>query len=129
MGHPYVRDYMLKSDQTWVLCMSPLMAKLLSESEFIEVDVTYRASVELEYLLNVVTFNYTTLKCEFTMYIFRHLATNLEMTTLFFIYMYIQATDTFQFFSLSQGMWWQGFVLRPSQRRPMLYALRQYSQQ
>ena len=95
------------------------MAKLLSESEFIEVDVTYRASVELEYLLNVVTFNYTTLKCEFTMYNFRHLTTNLEMTTLFFIYVYIQATDTFQFFSLSQGMWWQGFVLRPSQQRPM----------
>ena len=60
------------ADHTLVLCMSPLMAKLLSESEFIEVDVTYRASVELEYLLNVVTFNYTTLKCEFTMYIFRH---------------------------------------------------------
>ena len=62
----YVQDYMLKSDQTWVLCMSPLMAKLLSESDFIEVDVTYKASVELENLLNVVTFNYTTLKCEFT---------------------------------------------------------------
>ena len=59
---------MLKSDQTWVLCMRPLMAKLLSESDFIEVDVTYKASVELvnEYLLNVVIFNYTTLKCEFT---------------------------------------------------------------
>jgi len=65
MGHPYVRDYTLKSDQTWVLCMSPLMAKLLSESDFIEVDVTYKASVELEYLLNVVSFDYTTLKCEF----------------------------------------------------------------
>ena len=66
--HPYVWNYMLKSDQTWVLCMHPLMAKLLSESDFIEVDVTYKASVELvnEYLLNVVTFNYTTLKCEFT---------------------------------------------------------------
>ena len=61
-----MRDYMLKSDQTWVLCMSPLIAKLLNESDFIEVDVTYKASVELEYLLNVVTFNYTTLKCEFT---------------------------------------------------------------
>ena len=35
------------------------MAKLLSESDFIEADVTYKASVELEYLLNVVTFNYT----------------------------------------------------------------------
>ena len=41
------------------------MAELLSRSDFIEVDVTYKASVELEYLLNVVTFNYTTLKCEF----------------------------------------------------------------
>ena len=65
MGHPYVRDYMLSSEFTWVLCMSPLMSKLLSESDFMEADVTYKASVELEYLFNAVVFNYTTLRCEF----------------------------------------------------------------
>lgn len=44
--------------------MNPLMAKLLSEADFIEVDITYRASVEMEYLFNVVTFNYTTMRCK-----------------------------------------------------------------
>ncbi len=39
--------------------MSPLQAKLLSEA-----DVTYKASIEFEYLLNAVVFNYTTLRCK-----------------------------------------------------------------
>ena len=64
MGHPYVRDYMLTSELTWVLCMSPLMSKLLSEADFMEADITYKASVEFEYLFNAVVFNYTTLRCK-----------------------------------------------------------------
>lgn len=63
LGHPYLQDYMLTADLSWVLCMSPLMMKLLSQAEFIEADVTYQASIEFSYLFNVVTFNYTTLKC------------------------------------------------------------------
>ena len=62
-SHP-VHDYMITSNLTWVLCMSPLMAQLLGEAEFMEADVTYKASIEFEYLFNVVVFNYTTLRCK-----------------------------------------------------------------
>lgn len=64
IGHPYVRDYSLTSTLNWVLLMNPLMIDLLSQTDFIEVDVTYKASVEFEYLLNAVTFNYTTMRCK-----------------------------------------------------------------
>lgn len=65
LGHPYIRDYMISSNLSWVLSMSPLMSTLLSEAEFAEADVTYKASVEFEYLFNMVVFNYTTLRCKF----------------------------------------------------------------
>ena len=44
--------------------MNPLMIDLMSQADFIEVDVsnTYKASVQFEYLLNAVTFNYTTMR-------------------------------------------------------------------
>ena len=61
LGHPYIREYMITADHSWVLCMSPLQAELLSEAECLEADVTYKASIEFEYLLNAVVFNYTTL--------------------------------------------------------------------
>ena len=61
MGLPYVRDYMLTSE---VLCMNPLMTKLLSEADFAQADVTYKESVEFEYLFNMVAFNYPTLRCK-----------------------------------------------------------------
>ena len=65
IGHPYVLDYMLTYNLSWVLTMSPLMTKLLSEADFAEADVTYKASVEFEYLFNMVVFNYTTLRCKY----------------------------------------------------------------
>ena len=64
LGHPYIRDYSLTATLNWVLLMNPLMIDMLSQTDFIEVDVTYRASVELEYLLNAVTFNYNTMRCK-----------------------------------------------------------------
>lgn len=64
VGHPYLRDFSITGSRTWVLCMNPLMSQVLHESEFIEVDITYRASVEMDYLFNVVAFNYTTMRCE-----------------------------------------------------------------
>ena len=72
LGHPYCRDYMITSNLTWVLCMSPLMAQLLGEAEFMEADVTYKASIEFEYLFNVVVFNYTTLRCKYTCHIIKY---------------------------------------------------------
>ena len=64
LGHPYVRNYVLSSNMSWVLCMNPLMTNLLSEAEFAEADVTYKASVEFEYLFNMVVFNHSTLRCK-----------------------------------------------------------------
>ena len=43
--------------------MSPLMSSVLSQAEYVEVDVTYKAAVEFEYLLNMVTFDYHSLRC------------------------------------------------------------------
>ena len=47
------------------------MATLFSKAEFIEVDATFAASIELEYLLNVVCFDYETLQCKCNTYFVR----------------------------------------------------------
>ena len=53
--------------------MNPLMAKLLSEADFTEADITYKVSVEMDYLFNVVTLNYATMRCKpCHTYIFTH---------------------------------------------------------
>ena len=65
LGHPYVQDDGVGKTFTWVLCMSPLMARVMAESDFIELDATFKASFELDYLINIVTFNYTTFQCMF----------------------------------------------------------------
>ena len=64
-GHPYVRDFSIGPELAWVLTMNPTMCRVLNERDFVEVDVTYRIAVELEYLFNVVAFNYTTLRCKY----------------------------------------------------------------
>ena len=38
------------------------MATILSRADFAEVDATFRASIELEYLLNVICFDYDSLQ-------------------------------------------------------------------
>lgn len=63
LGHPYVRDFQSTSQLLWVLCMSSLMSQLLSEADFLEANITYKVSVEFEYLFNAVIFNYKTLRC------------------------------------------------------------------
>ena len=65
LGHEYICDYSLNPSYTWVLAMSPIMAGILSKAECVEVDATFRASIELEYLLNVVCFDYDSLLCKF----------------------------------------------------------------
>lgn len=40
------------------------MSEILAAADFVEMDVTYKAAVEMEYLLNVVAFNYTTMQCK-----------------------------------------------------------------
>ena len=65
LAHPYIRKYGIGDDFTWVLVMNPLMSEVLSTSQFIEVDVTYKSYFELPYLLNVVAFNYLTMRCKY----------------------------------------------------------------
>ena len=45
--------------------MSPLMSKLFSDADCVVLDVTFQASVDLQYLMNVVTFNNDTLRCRY----------------------------------------------------------------
>lgn len=40
------------------------LSEVFAKAKFIEVDVTYTSATVLEYLLNIVTFNYTTMECE-----------------------------------------------------------------
>ena len=61
LGHPYICDYSLNPSLTWVLAMSPQMANILNNSEYIEVDATFKGSIELEYLFNV---DYNSLHCK-----------------------------------------------------------------
>lgn len=63
-GHVYIPDYSLNPSLTWVLAMSPLMTDILGQAEFAEVDATFRSSIELEYLLNMVCFDYDSLQCK-----------------------------------------------------------------
>ncbi len=64
LGHPYIQSYSLSPTFTWVLAMSPMMSNVLSKADFAEVDATFKASVELTYLLNVVCFDYDSLQCK-----------------------------------------------------------------
>lgn len=64
LGHPYVCNYSLSPSFTWVLSMSPMMTEILGSAEYAEVDATFKASIELEYLFNVVCFDYRSLKCK-----------------------------------------------------------------
>lgn len=40
------------------------MSEVLSISDCIEVDITYKTAVELPYLFNAVAFNYFTMRCK-----------------------------------------------------------------
>jgi hypothetical protein len=71
LGHPYICNYSLNPSLTWVLAMSPQMANIFSNAEYIEVDATFKGSIELEYLFNFVTFDYDSLHSKF---IFQYLS-------------------------------------------------------
>ena len=43
------------------------MAEKFSCADFIEPDITFGVSVDLPYLLNIVTFDYSTCKCKLTL--------------------------------------------------------------
>ena len=64
IGRPYITKYSLTDDLSWVLCMSPFMATTFAKAEFVEVDITYQVSQEFPYLMNVITFDHTTMLCK-----------------------------------------------------------------
>ena len=57
-----MRDYNISPTFMDQFIMSPLMSKLLSETEFLETDTTYNENSELMYLFNATVFNYDTMK-------------------------------------------------------------------
>jgi len=63
-GRPYRRRIGVQDSYRWFLCMNPLQSSLLSETEFLEMDVTYENSQEFPYLLNLTRFSYITMRCE-----------------------------------------------------------------
>ena len=62
LGRPYMRDYAISSSITYQFIMSPLMCKLLAETDFLETDMTYNENTVLTYLFNATVFDYTTIK-------------------------------------------------------------------
>lgn len=57
LGHPYVVDYEFSPTFRFFLGMSPFMASVVAQAEFIECDITFNESVEYPYLLNVVAYD------------------------------------------------------------------------
>ena len=43
------------------------MTRILSKAEFVEVDSSFTASIELEYLLNALCFDYDSLQCKYAL--------------------------------------------------------------
>ena len=68
VGRPYRRSIGIDDDSRWFLCMNPLQSSLLSESEFLEMDVTFENCRDYPYLLNVTRFSFIVMKCKFWLY-------------------------------------------------------------
>lgn len=64
ISRPYCRQYVLSPDLSWVLTMLPLQSQVFNDCDFVEIDATFHAATEMEYLLKVVAFNYTTMHCK-----------------------------------------------------------------
>ncbi len=48
------------------------MSNILSKADFMEADVTFGASIELNYLMNVVCFDYSSLRCKNYIYMYTY---------------------------------------------------------
>ena len=62
-GRPYLLHHYLTTDLNYVMLMSPWMMEKFSHADYIEIDVTFNVTAEFQYLLNAVTFDYSTCKC------------------------------------------------------------------
>ena len=59
---PYMRKYAITTDLIYQLIMTPLMSRILCNSEYIEVDTTYNENSDLPYLFNVTAFDYKVMR-------------------------------------------------------------------
>ena len=62
IGRPYLVSAGIEERIKYVFTMSPLMAKIGSEAEFIQCDITYDDLKEYPYLFNAVAFNFVTME-------------------------------------------------------------------
>ncbi len=104
--------------------MSPFMSHKLSQAEFVEMDITYNAAVDFQYLMNAVAFNYTTLRCKSTHgCVCAGVSKTFECTpnpiTLVSIIHYIQLL-------LLQGTWWHVCGSITLMQKPTKAALLQF---
>ena len=59
----YILHHYLTTDLNYVMLMSPWMMEKFNHADYIEIDVTFNVTAEFQYLLNAVTFDYSTCKC------------------------------------------------------------------
>ena len=62
MHRPYMVAAGFEDNINFIMCMSPLMASVLSQAEFVEADITYNETKEYKYLFNLVAFNDVTME-------------------------------------------------------------------
>ncbi len=62
LGRPYLRAAGVEDGVKYIVVMSPLMAKVLSVSPFIEADITFDENKEYPYMFNVTAFDDITMK-------------------------------------------------------------------
>ena len=62
MNRPYLLAHGFEDGINYVICMTPFMASVFSQSEFVETDITYNETKEYWYLFNLVALNNLTLR-------------------------------------------------------------------
>ena len=60
-GRPYLISAGVENGIKYSFAMSPLMAKVLSEAQFLQTDITYNENTQYPYLFNAVAFNDVTM--------------------------------------------------------------------
>ena len=63
LGRPYLISVGLEGGVKFIFTMSPLMATVAANSEFIQTNITYDNSKDYPYIFNAVTFSCTSMEC------------------------------------------------------------------
>ena len=62
IGRPYLRSAGMDEQVNYIVVMSPLMAKILTDAPFLEADVTFDETREYPCMFNVTVFDTVTIK-------------------------------------------------------------------